>query len=401
MALWSTRSIRIVRDGADAVRAMGRVTLPWPLPRIVVQLSGIPAAELHRAQTRISRLREAGKSLTVALVLAGMTFLIGLADMLWYYNRSMRHMGWLLLVMLGAAVAGKIVTMLWARLRLMWELGRVGRLARKEARRAALPPTSTGEGQPGIAAADFIEPPARPSASARQEQLNTLFDRQAAGYDRQWANMAPIREGLHFLLPSVFAALPEDARILCVGAGTGAEMSYLAAKFPRWQFTAVEPSAAMLNECRQRAAAEGFAERCHFHQGYVDSLPVGDAHDGATCFLVSQFMLEQDDRIGFFRAIGERLRPGGILASSDLSGDVHATGFEALLRCWLGVMESGGVTPDGLARMREAYATDVSILPPGQVATLLKFAGFANPVQFYQSGLIHAWFSTRPEPHSR
>src|SRR5690606_34491774 len=161
----------------------------------------------------------------------------------------------------------------------------------------------------------------RPSRSARQQQLNTLFDQQAAGYDRQWANMAPIRDGLHFLLPNVFASLPDDAHILCVGAGTGAEMSYLAAKFPRWRCTAVEPPGARLNECRQRAAAEGFAERCQFHEGYVEPLPEGAVHDGATCFLVSQFMLEQDDRIGFFRAIGGRLRPGGILASSDLAAD--------------------------------------------------------------------------------
>lgn len=53
----------------------------------------------------------------------------------------------------------------------------------------------------------------------RNDELVAAFDQQAAGYDRQWAKLSPLREGLHFLLESVFAELPADARVLCVGAG--------------------------------------------------------------------------------------------------------------------------------------------------------------------------------------
>ena len=52
-------------------------------------------------------------------------------------------------------------------------------------------------------------------------ELKALFDQMAPGYDKQWERTAPINQCLYFLLESVFAALPEDARILCVGAGTG------------------------------------------------------------------------------------------------------------------------------------------------------------------------------------
>lgn len=97
----------------------------------------------------------------------------------------------------------------------------------------------------------------------RSEELKAVFDQQASGYDQQWAKTAPIRDGLHFLLESIFAELPADARILCVGAGTGVEMAYLARKFPQWSFTAVEPSGAMLEVCRQRAKTEGFTARCY------------------------------------------------------------------------------------------------------------------------------------------
>lgn len=228
----------------------------------------------------------------------------------------------------------------------------------------------------------------------KQEEIKSLFDQQASGYDQQWARMAPIRDGLHFLLRSVFADLPENARLLCVGAGTGVEMAYLARTFPRWTFTAVDPSGAMLDICRQRADAEGYAARCTYHEGYVDSLPAGERHDAATSLLVSQFILDQQDRIEFFRTIAARLKPGGILVSADLASDIHSEEYSALLRCWFNVMASAGIPREGLDRMREAYARDVAVLPPLQVASLLTSAGFRHPVQFFQSGLMHAWFST-------
>ena len=51
------------------------------------------------------------------------------------------------------------------------------------------------------------------------EELKAVFDQQASGYDEQWVRMAPIRDGLHFHLEFIFADVPANARILCVGAG--------------------------------------------------------------------------------------------------------------------------------------------------------------------------------------
>lgn len=234
-----------------------------------------------------------------------------------------------------------------------------------------------------------------------REELKAVFDQQASGYDKQWARMAPIRDGLHFLLESIFADLPADARILCVGAGTGTELAYLARTFPHWRFTAVDPSGAMLDICRQRAETEGYLSRCYFHEGYLDSLPIEDTHDGATCFLVSQFILAQEARSGFFRAIADRLRPGAVLASSDLASDVDSHAYDALLRAWFSMMATAGIQPEGLARMRAAYAKDVAILPSERIASLIASAGFEPPVQFFQAGLMHAWFSKRAPNEAR
>lgn len=228
-----------------------------------------------------------------------------------------------------------------------------------------------------------------------RDELKATFDQQAAGYDKQWAKMAPIRDGLHFLLESFFAELPADARVLCVGVGTGAELAYLARRHPNWTFTAVDPSGAMLDVCRQRGEEEGFSSRCAFHEGYVDSLPAGAKHDAATCFLVSQFILEQRTRSEFFGEIANRLKPGGILASSDLASEIGSDGYKALLRAWMNMMAGADIPPEGRERMRKAYANDVAVLPPNTVASIIESGGFDAPVQFFQAGLIHAWVSTR------
>lgn len=74
--------------------------------------------------------------------------------------------------------------------------------------------------------------------------------------------MQPIREAADLLIQIQFTDLPADARILMAGAGTGAAARCLAARFPDWRFTLIDPPAPMLNVARRHAEAEGFAERC-------------------------------------------------------------------------------------------------------------------------------------------
>lgn len=226
-----------------------------------------------------------------------------------------------------------------------------------------------------------------------RDQIKSTFDRQAPSYDQQWSKLSALRDCLHLLLGSVFATLPAQARILCVGAGTGAEIQHLASLFPGWTFTAVEPSSAMLNACRERAEANGYAQRCRHHEGYLDSLPAGEPFDAATCILVSQFILDRRERSAFFRTIAERLRPGGLLASSDLASDLAAPAQHSLLEVWFRTMATADLTPEALQRMREAYQRDVGVLPPAEVEAIIQAGGFEAPMRFFQAGLIHGWFS--------
>ena len=229
----------------------------------------------------------------------------------------------------------------------------------------------------------------------QSDKITAIFDQQAATYDRKWGELAPINQALHLLTGAALSKLPAQARILCAGAGTGAEILALAQKFPGWRFTAVEPSTAMLEVCRRRTEEHGIASRCVFHAGYLDSLPAGELFDAATAFLVSQFILDRQARCGFFRAIAGRLRPEGLLVGSDLVGDLSAPGCQGLLEVWYALMSGNGISAEGVAKMREAYVRDVAVLPPQDIRDIVTRGGFSPPVQFFQAGMIHAWYANR------
>lgn len=222
------------------------------------------------------------------------------------------------------------------------------------------------------------------------------FDQaHAEAYDQRFAKLAPMRDALHLLTGAVLADLPGDARILCVGAGTGQELIYLARKFPAWTFAVVEPSAPMLEVCRRKADDCGITHRCVFHEGYLDTLPPSAPFDAATSLLVSQFILQADARVAFFRSIAGRLLPGGYHVNADLASDLESSNYQSLLEIWLRLMRENGSSPEQLENLRAAYGRDVAIAPVERISAMITSGGFEAPVVFLQTGLIHAWYARK------
>lgn len=228
----------------------------------------------------------------------------------------------------------------------------------------------------------------------QHQKEKIVFDQErAAAYDKQNAKLAPIRDVLHLLTRAILSELPVKARVLCVGVGTGLELLYLAKEFPEWEFTAVEPSGPMLDICRQRAEENGIASRCTFHEGYIDTLPLTEPFNAATCFLVSHFILNADERSNFFRQIAKRLDPNACLVSSDLASDISTSNYKSLLEVWIRTLEASD-WPNA-ERLREIYGRDVALLSTQEVEAIIKAGGFESPVLFLQTALIHAWYSKR------
>lgn len=214
--------------------------------------------------------------------------------------------------------------------------------------------------------------------------------KHAASYDDSFAKASAMRDAMHLVTRLALRGLPADARVLCVGAGTGLEIGYLAEAYPSWRFMAVEPAPAMLAICRRRAVEEGFADRCEFHEGYLDSLPVGEPYDAATCLLVSHF-LQPPERRELFAEVARRLASGAILVTADLASDRLAPMHGRLLEVWRQMWLHCDTPADRVDQKLENFERMVSLLPPAEVASLVCSAGFDSPTPVLQTLLIHGW----------
>lgn len=228
----------------------------------------------------------------------------------------------------------------------------------------------------------------RPSATP------SFFDRDVAdAYDRRNSALAPISHNLHFLVRLVLADLPGDARVLCVGVGTGAEILSLAAACPGWSFVGVDPSAEMLAVGRRRLEDAGVLERCDLVQGYVDDAPNGP-FDAVVSLFVAHF-IKAEGRPAFYAAIYDRLKPGGRFASAEISTDLDAPQFPALLEDWKQVQRLMGATPQSLANLGGAMRDVLGVLPPEDTEALWRDAGFAMPIPFFQAFMIRGWHAVK------
>jgi len=230
----------------------------------------------------------------------------------------------------------------------------------------------------------------------KNQQTTLVFDQEfASSYDRRFVKLAPMHNALHLLIRMVLSEVPNDARVLCVGVGTGSELIDFAQTFPQWKFTAVEPAAPMLDICRQKAEEYGIASRCTFHEGYLDSLPASDPFHAATCLLVSHFFIQQEERRNFFRQIAARLLPDGYLVSSDLASDMSSSAYQSLLEVWVRMLINPEMPAEEIEKFLTSYGRDVALLPPQEVEAIIASSGFDTPVLFFQTLLIHAWYTKR------
>ena len=224
----------------------------------------------------------------------------------------------------------------------------------------------------------------------------SVFDKEfAASYDKNADKSAPMLDALRYLTRLILAALPADAHILCVGVGTGSELFALAEAYPQWRFTALDPAPAMLDICRQRAQENGIAQRCTFHEGYLDSLPDSAPFDGATCFLVSHAIMDGQKRSDFFAQIAARLRPDAILVNADLSSDMASDEYRALRIIWERMLRDSGREEEQIAQFMASHGTHAAVLPPDQVGNIIAAGGFDAPVLFFQTLFIHGWYARR------
>ena len=224
---------------------------------------------------------------------------------------------------------------------------------------------------------------------------STFFTQEMAeAYDQRNAGLKPISDCLHFLTQLTLARLPDTARVLCVGVGTGAEMLSLACQRPGWQFVGVDPSAEMLAVAQQRIEQAGISGRCQLVHGYVDDV-TEEQFDAVLSMLVAHFITSHD-RPAFYRTIHDRLSPGGTFVSAEISADLAAPEFPSMLEDWKQVQRLMGATEDSLAKLDTMLREVLSVASPEKTTALWKDAGLSLPIPFFQAFMIHGWHAVRP-----
>lgn len=223
-----------------------------------------------------------------------------------------------------------------------------------------------------------------------------FFNKELAQkYDERNSKLAPISECLHFLMSLMLKDLrSQQARVLCVGVGTGAEILSLAHIFPEWTFVGLDPSVDMLNVCRERVRTAGWQNRCEFVQGYIQDLPRSEPFDVAVSLLVAHFIKKQE-RLSFFQHITEHLQNGGHLVNAEISSDLNGPEFPFMLEGWAQVQTLMGATPESLTSLPKLLRETLTVLPPQETEALLKQSGIAQPLRFFQALMISAWWGRK------
>lgn len=222
------------------------------------------------------------------------------------------------------------------------------------------------------------------------------FNKLPSGaYDEKNKKLAPISKNLHFLTELVLKELPTDARILCVGVGTGAEILSLARAYPGWTFDGIDPAASMLDDCRKRLDEEGLLSRCELFHGYLSEFNSSEEYDAVVCLLVMHFVRDLEVRTNMFQEMASHLKPKGTLVNAEISYDLNDSRFPDILEKWKQVQFLLGATPESLSQLHAMLREGLLLLPPEQTASLIQKSGFSEAILFFQSFLLHAWYAQK------
>jgi tRNA (cmo5U34)-methyltransferase len=182
-----------------------------------------------------------------------------------------------------------------------------------------------------------------------------------------------------------------SAKVLVVGAGgTAQEIIAMGALEPGWTFTAVDPSAPMLEAATQQLQANDLLHRTQVHLGQVEDLPANESFDAATLIGVLHHLPGDAAKQQILRAVQARLKPGAPLI---VAGNHYAYASQPLLlQAWGQRWRQQG------ASAQEVQAKLGKILqgadpPHSEVAVqqLLHDAGFGDATRFFSSLFWGAW----------
>lgn len=211
----------------------------------------------------------------------------------------------------------------------------------------------------------------------------TAVSNYTEGPPRQVPGFASLHRMASLLLAE---QMPQNGRVLVLGAGGGLELAALAKEHPGWLFDGVDPSGDMLALARQTTTP--FQSRISLHQGYIGSAPHGP-FDAALCLLTFHF-IPRDQRMQTLRSIHSRLAAGAPFVVAHISFPQD----EPARSLWIARhVAFAGTDPAQAENARRAIGTQLSILSPDEEEDMMRAAGFTNVSLFYAGLSFRGWLA--------
>lgn len=228
-------------------------------------------------------------------------------------------------------------------------------------------------------------------AEGLQHFLDHFNDAEAvARYADGPRRFVPGMDALHRMTGLLLAErVPDDARILVLGAGGGLELRAMADAHPGWTFTGVDPARPMLDMAAKMLGAD--THRAELIAGYIDNAPAGP-FDGATCLLTLHF-LDREERVRTAAAIRDRLKPGAPFVAAHGSFPQGPEARDRWLDRYAAYAIAAGADPEQTAKGRAAVAAHVAMMSPEDDEAVLREAGFTGIEQFYAAFTWRGWVS--------
>lgn len=225
-------------------------------------------------------------------------------------------------------------------------------------------------------------------------KLDSFGKDRAKSYDQGNSHLNPIFSNLHYLTTIVLSELPPNSTILCVGVGTGKEIIELAEVFPGFKFVAVDPSESMLGVCHENLQKMNLLDRCELIHGFIQDVPDTENFDASLCLLVLHHV-SLNDRAEIYNGISKRLKTSGYFICAEISYDLSSSAFIDIMEKWKSLIRKSGSSEDKIESLPKMMKEHLFIQTPNEVEHLLVANGFKEPVQFFQSLLIRAWYSKK------
>ncbi len=186
--------------------------------------------------------------------------------------------------------------------------------------------------------------------------------------------------------------LPNHAKVLIVGAGTGMEISEFAPLNPGWSFCGVDPSADMLALARKKIFEKNLNCEIELRKGYVDDLKEEEVFEGATCILVMHFLKDDGSKLALLESICRRLKRGAPFVLIDGFGESGSMEFEEIKKAWMHYPIINGVPSEMVeCAFNDVIMKMIQFVPESRILELLGMAGFERVFKFYSGFLYGGW----------